>query len=215
MKKLGLLLIATIAMLASCSAPKDKDTVQMTVASEKRTAMGVGPMEVLQVKEGDATEWSFFYSNIEGFNFEEGYEYVLEVKKEKKEQPIPADASSIKYILVKEVSKTKKTSENMLESVPVEAKFQWTGKVISIEDSTAGRGAAAGKFPIRVVKIEVTALNSLTPFEEKAIIHAELVPEPALIPEVGKEYVFKAKNEHPAHALGVYMLDTDVQDLTR
>lgn len=215
MKKLGLLLIATIAMLASCSAPKDKDTVQMTVASEKRTAMGVGPMEVLQVKEGDATEWSFFYSNIEGFNFEEGYEYVLEVKKEKKEGPIPADASSIKYKLVKEVSKTKKTSDNMLESVAVPAKFQWTAKVLSVEEATAGRGAAEGQFPIKIVKLEVTALNSLTPFEEKAVIHAELVPEPQVTPEVGKEYVFKAKDSHPAHALGMYMLDTDVQDLTR
>lgn len=213
MKKIGLFLIAITTLLASCNTPKD--TVKMTVASEKRTAMGVGPMEVLQVKEGDAKDWSFFYSNIEGFTFEEGYEYVLEVKKEKVEAPVPADASSIKYILVKEVSKTKKTSENMLESIPVPAKFQWTAKVVSIEDTTAGRGAAEGQFPIKVLKLEVTALNSAVPFEEGATIHAELIAEPTVVPEVGQEYVFKAKNSHPAHALGIYMLDTDVQDLTK
>lgn len=139
MKKIGLLLIAAIAMLSSCNtkapakeeATKDNASVEivqkdnivtMTIASEKRTAMGVGPMEVLQVKEGDATEWSFFYSNIDGFNFEPGYEYVLEVKTEKVAEPVPADASSVKYTLVKEVSKTKKTSEKMLENVPVAKK---------------------------------------------------------------------------------------------
>lgn len=213
MKKIGLFLIAITTLLASCNTPKD--TVKMTVASEKRTAMGVGPMEVLQVKEGDAKDWSFFYSNIEGFTFEEGYEYVLEVKKEKVEAPVPADASSIKYILVKEVSKTKKTSENMLESIPVPAKYQWTAKVVSIEDTTAGRGAAEGQFPIKVLKLEVTALNSDVPFEEGATIHAELIAEPTVAPEVGQEYVFKAKDSHPAHALGIYMLDTDAQDLTK
>lgn len=213
MKKIGLFLIAAISILSSCTTAKD--TVQMTIASEKRIAMGVGPMEVLQVKEGDAKEWSFFYSNIEGFTYEAGYEYVLEVKKEEVAAPVPADASSIKYILVKEVSKTKKTSENMLESIPVPAKYQWTAKVVSIEDTTAGRGAAEGQFPIKIVKLEVTALNSSVPFEEGATIHAELVDSPTVTPEVGKEYVFKAKESHPAHALGVYMLDTDIQDLTK
>ena len=213
MKKIGLLLVACIAILASCSTTKD--TEQITVASEKRMAMGVAPMEVLQVKEGNAREWTFFYSDIEGFNFEEGYEYVLEVKKENLPEPVPADASSIKYTLVKEVSKTKKTSENMLESIPAKAKYIWTAKVLSIEEVTLGRGAAEGKFPAKVVKLEVTALNSSVPFEEGATIHAELVPDPTVMPEVGREYVFKAQESHPAHALGVYMTETNVQDLTR
>lgn len=214
MKQVVAILITALIAMSSCTTTKD--TVKMTVASEKRMAMGVAPMEVLQVKEGDDTNWSFFYSNIEGFNYEPGYEYVLEVKKETLSNPIPADASAIKYILVKEISKTKKTSENMLADVATAAKYTWTGKVLSIEDANVGVGAAAGKFSVKIVKIQVTALNGTNlPFQDKAIIHAELVKDPKVLPVVGREYVFKAKDAHPAHALDVYMLETDVQDLTR
>lgn len=212
MKKLSLLLIGMITLFSACET---KDTVKMTVASEKRMAMGAAPMEVLLVKEGDAQEWSFFYSNIEGFNFEPGYEYVLEVKKENIEQPTPADASSIKYTLVKEVSKTQKTSENMLEGLK-EKSLVWTAKVLEIEGSDVGVGGAAGKFPVQVVKLHVTALNGEgLPFAEGDTIHAELKAEPSVVVERDVEYVFDAKDAHPAHALGVYMLETDVKDLTK
>lgn len=213
MKKIGLLLISALALFTACD--NAKDTVKMTVASEKRMAMGVAPMEVLQVKEGDATEWSFFYSNIEGFNYEPGYEYVLEVKKEQLEQPTPADASSIKYTLVKEVSKTEKTSENMLEGIKLD--YVWTGKVLELSGSDIGKGAAAGKVPVKVVKVAVTALNGDNlPFASGDTIHAELVSDSAQVEvKADLEYVFTAKESHPAHALGVYMLETKVQDLTK
>lgn len=68
---------------------------------------GVAPMKCLQVKETQSGAWTNFYSNIDGFTYEPGYEYVLKVKTEKIENP-PMDGSSIKYTLVKEVSKTKK-----------------------------------------------------------------------------------------------------------
>nr|WP_317207113.1 DUF4377 domain-containing protein [Chryseobacterium arthrosphaerae] len=61
----------------------------------------------MQVKEKASDSWENFYSNIEGFTYEPGYEYVLKVKTEKIANP-PADASSIKYTLVEQVSKTKK-----------------------------------------------------------------------------------------------------------
>lgn len=111
MKHAIVLCLACIALLTACK--QTKDTVRMKVASEKRTAMGAFPMDVLLVKEGDATEWSYFYSPIEGFQYEPGYEYVLEVKKETREKPMPQDASSIRYLLVKEVSKKQTSSENM------------------------------------------------------------------------------------------------------
>lgn len=119
MKKVGFLLITIIITLIACKG--SVDTIKMTVASEKRVAMGVGPMEVLVIKEGNATEWTFFYTNIEGFTYEPGYEYVLEVKKEAVAEPVPADASSIKYTLIKEISKTKKTSENLPKGLDKDA----------------------------------------------------------------------------------------------
>lgn len=77
------------------------------VGPETADCTGVAPMKCLQVKEKATDSWTNFYSNIEGFTYEPGYEYVLKVKTENIKNP-PADGSSIKYILVKQVSKTKK-----------------------------------------------------------------------------------------------------------
>lgn len=46
------------------------------------------------------------YQQIEGFEYEEGYSYFLEVKITEIENP-PADASSLRYDLIKVISKTK------------------------------------------------------------------------------------------------------------
>lgn len=115
----------------------------------------------------------------------------------------------------KNTEQTDVASENVVDSIPAKAKYIWTAKVLGIEEANMGRGAAEGKFPAKVVTLEVTALNSSVPFEEGATIHAELVADPTVVPEVGSEYVFKAQDSHPAHALGVYMTETNVQDLTR
>ncbi|MBB4805751.1 hypothetical protein HNP38_001023 [Chryseobacterium defluvii] len=58
-------------------------------------------------KRKPADIWTNFYSNIEGITYESGYEYVLKVKTAKIADP-PADGSSIRYILVKQVSRTQK-----------------------------------------------------------------------------------------------------------
>lgn len=114
MKKASVFLTVFFASIVLLSCSASQDTIKLTVASEKRMASaGAGTMEVYLVKKGDAVDWTYFYNEIEGFNYEAGYEYVLNVKEEKVEEPIPADASSLKYTLIKEVSKTQKTSDNL------------------------------------------------------------------------------------------------------
>lgn len=198
----------TIALLAVSCGNKAK-TVKYTVASQKGDCMGVAPQKCLLVKKGDAAEWEFFYGSIEGFNHEDGYEYVLEVKEDINEDA-PADMSLIKYTLVKEISKTAKTSENL--PAPLKRDIQWVGKVLEIEYTDVGKGAAEGKFPVTVLKVEVTSTSS-DKLKDGEIIHCELVPEPLVKPEEGREYAFRAKDMHPAHAKGVYMLETNLQDL--
>ncbi|MBC8644718.1 DUF4377 domain-containing protein [Flavobacterium lindanitolerans] len=66
---------------------------------------GVAPMNCMQVKEGTAKEWSNFYSTIEGFDYQPGYEYKLKVIKTKRQGNIPADASAYTYSLKKLVYK--------------------------------------------------------------------------------------------------------------
>jgi len=102
-------------MGACNSSPKTPDAQKvetLTIASQQGDCVGVAPMKCLLVKKGDQKDWEFFYNNIEGFNYEPGYEFIIEVKTEKIETPA-ADQSSLKYILVREVSKTQKTSENL------------------------------------------------------------------------------------------------------
>lgn len=96
--------------LMACSAAKQISTY--TIASKTTIGYGVGPMNCMLVKEGDGENWNLFYSQIEGFSYEPGYEYVLQVRKEKIDNP-PADGSSIRYRLVKVVSKTQKESEGL------------------------------------------------------------------------------------------------------
>lgn len=70
---------------------------------------GVGPRTCLLVQKGKEIvdgEWKNFYANIEGFEYEPGYIYKLEVKEDSIPlAEVPADASSIKYTLVKELEK--------------------------------------------------------------------------------------------------------------
>jgi heat shock protein HslJ len=70
---------------------------------------GVAPMTCLQVQEGDSPKpgkWENFYSNIEGFTYEAGYLYRPRIRKETLED-VPADASSIRYVLVQLLEKTR------------------------------------------------------------------------------------------------------------
>ncbi|KFE98003.1 hypothetical protein IX39_16490 [Chryseobacterium formosense] len=115
MKNIAMLLKGSLAasvflIFSQCKpmpSESGKDEKTMIIASETTDCTGVAPMKCLQVKEKESDSWGNFYSNIEGFTYEPGFEYVLKVKTEKIENP-PMDGSSIKYTLVKQVSKTKK-----------------------------------------------------------------------------------------------------------
>ncbi|XP_055305861.1 uncharacterized protein LOC129570325 [Sitodiplosis mosellana] len=83
------------------------DEMTLTVAPQTVDCFGPFPQKCLRVKDGSTDDWTYFYSHINGFNHESGYEYVLKVKTEDVPNP-PADGSSVKYTLLEQVSKTKK-----------------------------------------------------------------------------------------------------------
>lgn len=106
----GISLIFGVFLFAQCSTSANisgKNDKTFIVSSQTADCTGIAPMKCLQIKENTSDKWSNFYSNIEGFTYEPGFEYVLKVKTEKIDNP-PADGSSIKYTLVKQISKTKK-----------------------------------------------------------------------------------------------------------
>lgn len=118
--------------------------VTLYVAPTLVDCVGVGPQQCLQVKENPEDDYRLFYDQIEGFDFEEGYEYELRVQTEPIENP-PADGSAIRWTLIEVVSKTEATAA--AEAPTAEAGMtlestQW--KLDTYRDST---GATVNALP--------------------------------------------------------------------
>ncbi|WP_282123175.1 DUF4377 domain-containing protein [Algibacter mikhailovii] len=103
--KTGLMLL--LSFVLSCSTNTGNTTKTLLINSFKVPCTGVAPMSCLQVKESpDDKNWSNFYTQIEGFDYEPGYLYTIEVRVEDiPEDQIVADGSSIKYILKSVIAK--------------------------------------------------------------------------------------------------------------
>jgi hypothetical protein len=110
MQNLHFTVILFLGIFASCV--QSAKTEKITIASEQRSCTGVALQECMLVKEEDDSNWTYFYTNIEGFDYEPGYEYVLEIRRQQRENPAQ-DQSNFRYILVKEISKIKKQSRNL------------------------------------------------------------------------------------------------------
>lgn len=87
-------------IVASISAQR----MTFYVADTKADCYGVSSRPCLQVKEKPGEPYALFYSGIDGFSYEEGYNYKLEIMRVKRENP-PADASAYTYYLIKVLSK--------------------------------------------------------------------------------------------------------------
>ncbi len=114
-----MLLFAGVIALAACDSlgltPTDSESeggVEKTiyVGPEMVDCVGVAPQQCLLVKENPEDEYTLWYQPIVGFTFEPGYEYELVVNETVDPNP-PADASSIQWTLVEQVSKTPVSAE--------------------------------------------------------------------------------------------------------
>jgi hypothetical protein len=74
------------------------------VGPKQVDCVGVAPQKCLLVKENSSEPYSMFYGQIEGFSYEEGYEYVILVNETTVLNP-PADASNKKWELISILSK--------------------------------------------------------------------------------------------------------------
>ena len=115
MKKLILPLL--ILLTVACT-PEEEVTSTFWVNSFRSTCdAGAGKMQCLLIDKSDSISgnWNYFYSNIQNFNYQEGYIYQIKVKVDTLEaSQTPADASNIQYTLAEVLSKTfdKKTILN-------------------------------------------------------------------------------------------------------
>lgn len=101
-------LILTALLTGMCTpyggAAPEGDVVIFDIAPNTVECRGEMVQRCLVVRRGDAEEWTFFYDRIEGFEFEEGFRYRIEVEREQVANP-PADGSSLKYRLLRVLSR--------------------------------------------------------------------------------------------------------------
>lgn len=111
MQKITLLLLVfsslfSVANSTKKTTPKKPANVQVwMVDGQRATCEGVTTMRCLLVKKQGEKDYNFFYDNIIGFDYQEGFVYTLWVTTVPKTPPVPADASIYDYKLVKVVSK--------------------------------------------------------------------------------------------------------------
>ncbi|TCK07607.1 DUF4377 domain-containing protein [Marinobacterium mangrovicola] len=98
------LALAGAILLAGCTNTVETidgaatQEMEFSVGPERVDCIGVGPMKCLVVN------GSMFYDKIQGFEYEEGYQYRLKVARSERENP-PADASRYEYQLIEITSK--------------------------------------------------------------------------------------------------------------
>ena len=85
---------------------KAAPVIKMYVGPQLEDCQGERPMKCMMVRKSEQAQWEYFYAGIEGFNYKEGYNYVLLVKEVQVKNP-PADGSSIRFVLVRQLAKKK------------------------------------------------------------------------------------------------------------
>lgn len=97
------------AVFVECTVQTSENTSLRTLIigpELKDCTNGAGQTKCMMIKDKPGDAWTYFYSSIQGFKYEPGYEYVLTVSTTKITNP-PADASAIQYTLIRQLSKTK------------------------------------------------------------------------------------------------------------
>lgn len=108
MKQLILALIM-LSLMSSCNSNESNHHVYWVGGYKTNCDMGAGKSTCLIVSKQESLDnqkWELFYTNIEGFEFEEGQLQKVEVKEQKlNDEDIAADKSNISYQLVKLLEK--------------------------------------------------------------------------------------------------------------
>ncbi|WP_392419629.1 META domain-containing protein [Capnocytophaga canis] len=95
--------------ISACSTSKEQ--IYWVNSVKVDCDAGAGKAECLQVSKNedlDKAQWEYFYAPIENFVFEEGFFKKIQVKETQLDSKnVPADASSVKYTMIKEIEKQK------------------------------------------------------------------------------------------------------------
>ena len=97
--------LALLLLVLGCAGPSEPDprAVTMDVASELVDCHGFVAQQCLRVSMGPGGPWMLFYDQIEGFEFEPGYDYTLRVER-RGVRPVP-DGSAFTWRLLQVMRK--------------------------------------------------------------------------------------------------------------
>lgn len=108
-KTQNFVLIISLLMISCLFGCNKNEEMEMWIAAKKEPAFqpvfcDYVPTKMYKLKKTD--NWSFLSEDIEGFDYEEGYEYYLLVSSHTIKNP-PMDGSSAYYRLIRVISKEK------------------------------------------------------------------------------------------------------------
>lgn len=118
------------------------EAVTLFVGPNRVPCTGVAPQACYQVRQSPDAEWTLFYDEIQGFEYEPGFEYELKVLKETRTN-VPADASRFTWTLVEVVNKTPVAPSATFEGT--------TWRLIAYADSS-------GQLSMALPDVETTAV---------------------------------------------------------
>jgi hypothetical protein len=117
---MGIVVLLTSFVLSACSDESniiDKKEYSLTIASKKVlgvvSSCGCNSLaEVYAAKKDNSDTW-IQQSAIDGFEYEAGYEYIIQVKETSYLDYNRSEPSWTEYKMIKLISKEKKTSESL------------------------------------------------------------------------------------------------------
>ncbi len=121
-----------LAMLATAGCNSDSTTTETRtfyVNHHKAECGAAALVMCLQTKVNLDDNWLNFFDVIQGFDYEWGYTYKIEVKVETVENP-PADASSLKYTLLSVLEKQQEPATTLFDVSASRA----TGLITKVSD---------------------------------------------------------------------------------
>jgi hypothetical protein len=104
-------LLILILITLGCKSHPNEETFIMEVNSLKVPCEDIALRSCLQVRYNSEQDWQLFYSEINGFDYEEGNLYTLKItKRERDKENRPMDVSAYTYHLKSVMKKTKDNS---------------------------------------------------------------------------------------------------------
>ncbi|MEG0890138.1 MAG: DUF4377 domain-containing protein [Bacteroides sp.] len=120
-KKLFLLTVLGLFFTGCEKALEYDDISTITVASQKLEGLifscGINIKDkVYAIKKNEITTWSSFGHSINGFDYQEGNEYVIRIGTKNHYDPSMGDPSWDEYHLIEVISQTPKDSDGLPEN---------------------------------------------------------------------------------------------------